>query len=179
MKSIYSFYSKFISYLDSICRGLLFVILILMLTIVNLEIISRSFFHYSFTWIEEVAKYLVVWTAFLGGICAVNLGTHPTITALLDKINGKFLTLFSSIVQLISIVSLTYMGVLGFNFTMTGFSLSMTALPQVPMAYVYMIIPIGCFGMSLCMIHKMLETLCIKNKENMDETIDSSMEEVR
>ncbi len=179
MKSIYSFYSKFISYLDSICRGLLFVILILMLTIVNLEIISRSFFHYSFTWIEEVAKYLVVWTAFLGGICAVNLGTHPTITALIDRFNGKFLTFFSSVVQLISISSLTYMGVLGFNFTMTGFSLSMTALPQVPMAYIYMIIPFGCFGMSLCMINKMLETLLLKPEGNVEVIVEKNMEEVR
>lgn len=157
MNRLFEHYSRFISLLDYVCGKSVFILLMTMLIIVNMEIISRSFFSYSFSWVVEIAKYMVVWVAFLGGICASNKESHPTITALLSKLNPRYHALLFMSSHVMTIIGLGGMGYLGITFTNSGNSMSMTSLPNMPMSIIYIAIPIGCFGMALCTARRVIK----------------------
>ncbi|MGF1736437.1 TRAP transporter small permease [Photobacterium satsumensis] len=123
---------------------------------VNLEIISRSFFAHSFTWVEETAKYVMVWVAFIGGICASRKSAHPSITTILDRLQGKWRKSLELFVYVISIFTLVSMAKFGFDFAETGKMLRMSTLSDYSMYAAYLAIPVGCIGMTLVIVEKIL-----------------------
>jgi len=59
-----------------ICRTLLAVFVCLLF----LQILSRQFFGYSFSWNEELSVYLFVWFVFFGASYAAKLAAHNRVT---------------------------------------------------------------------------------------------------
>ena len=49
------------------------------------QVISRYMFNYSFTWFEELGRYLGVFIAFLGASIGVKTGSHFTMDLLVSK----------------------------------------------------------------------------------------------
>ena len=50
--------------------------LIAMTTIVCANIVARSMFNASFSWSEEIARFLMIWAALCGAAMAVRRGAH-------------------------------------------------------------------------------------------------------
>lgn len=50
------------------------------------QVISRYIFNYSFTWYEELGRYLGVFIAFLGASVGVKTGSHFTMDLLVAKL---------------------------------------------------------------------------------------------
>ena len=53
--------------------------------VVFLQVVSRYVFHHPFDWPEELARYLFVWVALLGGALALSRGAHFSIDALVKR----------------------------------------------------------------------------------------------
>lgn len=52
-------------------------------------VVTRYFFFYSITWLEEVTRYLMVWMTFVAGALAVNDESHINIDFVPGFINRK------------------------------------------------------------------------------------------
>lgn len=64
--------------------------LVLLIVLNTVEIVSRYFFHYSFTWIQEVSLLLVSWMIFLGFARVVVEKQDIAITFFVDKLPQKY-----------------------------------------------------------------------------------------
>jgi len=58
------------------------------------QVIARYVFNYSFTWYEELGRYLGVFIAFLGAAIGVKTGSHFTMDLLVSKMRQPFQGLF-------------------------------------------------------------------------------------
>lgn len=63
-------------------RWVLIVLLATMAVLVIANVVSRYVFSHSFTWVEEVTRYMMIWAAFLGAGLALRVGGHIAIDSL-------------------------------------------------------------------------------------------------
>ena len=63
-------------------KAVLVVLLALMSVLVIVNVISRYAFSYSFTWVEEITRYMMIWATFLGAGLALRVGGHIAIDTL-------------------------------------------------------------------------------------------------
>ena len=59
-----------------ICRTLLAIFVCLLF----LQVIVRTLFAFSFSWIEELSVYMFVWFVFFGASYAAKMGAHNRVT---------------------------------------------------------------------------------------------------
>lgn len=55
-----------------------------------IQVIARYVFNYSFTWYEELGRYLGVFIAFLGAAIGVKTGSHFTMDLIVSKMRQPF-----------------------------------------------------------------------------------------
>lgn len=113
-----------------------------MFVLVFTNIITRYFFSYSINWAEELARYLMVWTAFLGIGLGMREGRHVAIEVLHDYLPKRVRPLLRAFVGLIIIafmVSLAYIGYRYASVTMV----QQSPVLRWPIGMIYMVIPIG------------------------------------
>ena len=70
--------------LDKICSVILVAMLAGMVLTTSLQIICRVFFT-ALSWSEEVTRYLLVWSTFLGAGCVYKKGGHISVTFAQEK----------------------------------------------------------------------------------------------
>lgn len=75
--------------LDKIMRFCVGWMLIVMSVLAFTGVVTRYFFFYSITWLEEVTRYLMVWMTFIVGALAVNNESHTNIDFVPNFINKK------------------------------------------------------------------------------------------
>lgn len=113
-----------------------------MVVIIFSQVLARYFFANSLSWSEEVGRYIFVWMTFLGAAIAVRNKMH----VMLDMFVMRFPPVLQKICLAISYLSmLVFTAVLiwgGFRFVAKG-SHQISAAMQLPMHYVYVVLPVG------------------------------------
>jgi C4-dicarboxylate transporter DctQ subunit len=93
--------AKLSQFIDQIEKQVL-VWTILGLAIIGfVQVLCRYLFNYSFTWYEELSRYLGVFVAFLGAATGVKYGMHFSMDALSKKLKKPWkniLAVFSNII---------------------------------------------------------------------------------
>lgn len=120
--------------------------------LVFLNVVLRYGFGTSVSWIEEVARFLMIWGAFLGAGLALREGRHVAIDVLQDRLPEgarRALRIAIAGIVLVFLAGLTY---LGLRFVAFGWDKVTMAL-QIPRGIPYLAIPIGC---ALFAIHLLL-----------------------
>lgn len=74
MKKIFDIVDKFEKYA-------IFVLLLIMTILIFIQVVFRFVFHNSLTWTEELARYLLVWSTFIGASLGVKKGAHIGVEA--------------------------------------------------------------------------------------------------
>ncbi len=123
-----------------ICRTLLAVFVCLLF----LQILSRQFFGYSFSWNEELSVYLFVWFVFFGASYAAKLAAHNRVTfqyKLMPAFMRPALELLSDIVWVAFNCYFIYLCVDFIFNKMLPFNKSQTL--GIHMKYFYMVLPIA------------------------------------
>lgn len=81
---------KFFERIDSILTGIeekvIFALLASMLVVVFMAVVNRFFFQWPMSWAEEVARYLMIWAAFIGASLGVKHSVHISVDALVHAI---------------------------------------------------------------------------------------------
>ncbi|MFW5695913.1 MAG: TRAP transporter small permease [Alkalispirochaeta sp.] len=125
--------------IDTVIRRAAFVALAGMIIVITLQIIFRVFFD-AISWSEEVARYLLVWTTFLGAALAWYRGRHIAVTFVVESLPGIAQRIARTIAEIISISFFGIVIVVGIRY-MAAQSFQVSASLRLPMPYVYFIIP--------------------------------------
>ena len=141
-----------------------------MVIITGLQIVCRLFFT-ALSWSEELCRYLLIWSTFLGAGIVYKHGGHISVTllhGLLPPSVGKAVKILIHVICgafcVIAVVyGVQYMG-------MQGNQLS--AALRIPMKYMYMCIPIGFAVMVVHVVDAIVQLLLRKPSEEVEVSLE-------
>jgi len=88
---------------DRVVTWFVIVMLLGLTAVVTLQIIARVFFE-AFSWTEELSRYLLVWSTFLGASMGFKRGSHVAITFAVDLFSARFRPWISILIHALSIL---------------------------------------------------------------------------
>ncbi|MDQ2084174.1 TRAP transporter small permease [Xanthobacteraceae bacterium Astr-EGSB] len=150
MKSIEQLFIRCTGY---VCSALFFV----MISVSLLQVFFRYVLNDSLTWSEELARYLFVWVSFLGSIIALHRGLHievDVVTSMVGETAKRHLALAAKVCVIALLLVLT---TYGWRIVMLTWDAPSAAL-RIPMALVYLAIPLGAMGMLAVTVFQMVRT---------------------
>jgi len=144
-----------------LAKATIFIVIILaavMVLTVLLGIFFRYVLHNSLSWSEELARYLMIWAAFLAGSLGLKKGVHVGIVVVVERIprsTGKWISLIAKLSLLFFFLVVVVEGCL-----MTVFvSTQLSPVLRVSMAWVYSALPVGGTLFSFYVIQSIIEDL--------------------
>lgn len=145
---MFSYFAK--SKLDKVIAAFLIVLMALMVLNVTWQVTSRYVFKNPSSFTDELSRYMLIWVGMLGAAYVAGKNEHLAIdiilTSLREKLQKKVLILVSVLVMAFA---LTVMVLGGSNLVYITFILDQkSAALQIPLAYVYGIIPFS--GILVC-----------------------------
>lgn len=137
--------SNFREKLDKTVAHLLVVILGIMVLNVTWQVVSRYVFQSPSSFTDELSRYMLIWLGMLGAAYVAGKNDHLAIDILPQKLTGKpkmRLMVFIHIIIIAFVLPVMIMG--GGNLVYITFVLEQkSATLQVPLAYIYSIIPLS------------------------------------
>ena len=133
--------------LDRVCSVLIVIMLGLMVVITTAQIICRTWFT-ALSWSDEVTRYLLVWSTFLGASVVYRHSSHISVTLLQEKVSARVGQIMRVAVHVICFALFTVL--LFYSVRYCGkLNKTATAMP-IKMKYIYLCIPIS---MGVMMVH--------------------------
>ena len=130
-------------WLDKILSIACAVLLTFMTVLVLIQVFSRYILNSPVAFTEELVRYSLIWTGFIGAAYAFSTREHMSLTLIRDKFTGKAHTALLVVIDgLILLMAI-------FVFTIGGFKLAVSAsrefsaLLGIPRSLVYSIAPIS------------------------------------
>ena len=147
------FLDKISFWLDRVCGVLIVVMLAAMVIITGAQIVCRTWFT-ALSWSDEVTRYLLIWSTFLGATCVYLAGGNISITFVRDACPAAVAKALKVLVHLICMVLFAVLLYYGCKYCM-NLKKTATALP-IKMKYIFTCIPIS---MGVSMIHALRLTI--------------------
>ena len=122
------------------CRSLL----VVFVTLLFAQIVSRELFAHSIPWSEELSVYLFVWFVYLGASFAAKQSAHNRVTFQFRWMSEKWRMALEALSDLIWVVFNLYLVYLSWTFVffrMNDYWKSQTL--GIPMKFVYLVLPIS------------------------------------
>ena len=130
------------------------------------QVVSRFIFSFSFTWIEEMSQYIMLWVVFIAAALCVKKNEHVSVDVIFSVLPKKYRNLWIAFLAIISACFLCW-----FAYTASTLvasvknnyqtSVSMTWLP---IYIVYLSAPIGTILMSFEFFKLALRIILSKDK---------------
>jgi TRAP-type C4-dicarboxylate transport system permease small subunit len=139
--------SRINNYLLSGCRYAMIVTLIAIFVTVVVGVFFRYVLNNSLVWIEEIAKFTMVWLAFIGSPAAMDRGGHVAIEMISGRTRGAVRVIFVIGVQIIIISCLVLLFWKGIDLAVKAIPQHSTAVTWLSMVWVYLAVPAGSFLM--------------------------------
>lgn len=139
---------------DALVQLLAFCSLLAMLVVITMQIVFRVYFR-ALPWSEELSRYLLVWTTFLGATMAYRRGAHIAVTFLVDSLPF----LLRRLVRIGAILASLFFFCVAMWYAvlyMQVQSFQVTASLRLPMPYVYAVMPASFAVMILHGLHALL-----------------------
>lgn len=145
--------------LDKVCSALIVFMLGAMVIVTGAQIVCRTWFT-ALSWSDEVTRYLLIWSTFLGATVVYRHNGHISVTLLQDAVSPKLAKALRVLVHVICFmlfaVLLHYSNLYCLKLKKTA-----TAMP-IKMKYIYSCIPVS---MAINMVHSLLMTAEEATKE--------------
>ena len=131
------------SKLDNVIAHLLVALMALMVLNVTWQVTSRYVFQDPSSFTDELSRYMLIWVGMLGAAYVAGKNEHLAVDILLTKLQGKAQQKLKILIHVCVLVfALTAMTIGGSNLVYITFILGQkSATLQIPLAYVYGIIP--------------------------------------
>ncbi len=143
--------------IDSVIKYMTFLTIIGMITAITMQIVFRVFFN-ALSWSEEAARYLLVWSTFLGATMAYRRGMHIAVTFIVEAFPAgtrKILQILSHFLAAVFFIIIVYYGIRYMQMQ----AIQVSASLRLPMKYVYAVIPFSAIVMGIHSVNKILEVV--------------------
>lgn len=130
---------------DRIVSTALIILMGLMVINVTWQVLSRYIFQNPASFTDELSRYMLVWLGMLGAAYVAGQDQHLAIDIVLRKLEGKAKANLQILINSLVIVFVIAVMILGgSNLVYITFILEQkSATLQVPLAYIYAIIPVS------------------------------------
>ena len=150
MKAIKKLLTPVSNLLDTVCSAAIVFMLGAMVIITGAQIICRTWFT-ALSWSDEVTRYLLIWSTFLGATVVYRHNGHISVTLLQDALSPK---LAKTLRILVHVICFVLFAVLFHYSSLYCMKLKKTATAMpVKMKYIYSCIPVS---MAIMMVHALL-----------------------
>lgn len=119
-----------------------FLLMLAMVSVIFLQVVSRYLFSNSLSWSEELGRYLFVWMTFLGAALAFREKMHVSLDMLIERLPSSLRKICLSVGYIAMILFICVLIYGGYRFVAKG-SQQISAAMQIPMIYVYLVLPVG------------------------------------
>lgn len=139
-----------------LCGALLLAITVVVLVSVFFRYVVNS----SLVWSEELTRYLAVWLVFLGMAPAYRAGEHVRIGVVVDRLPDRWRRATYVIAELVVIGLVSVVAWEGGHLAAANFERDqLTPALRIPIAWIYVAIPIGLGLMSLQSLERLVRLL--------------------
>lgn len=139
--------------LDKICGALIVVMIAAMVVITTAQIICRTWFT-ALSWSDEVTRYLLIWSTFIGSTCVYRHSGNINISFVQEAFGPKVARVLRILVHVICFVLFAVLMYYGVRYC-GSLRKTATALP-IKMKYIFICIPVS---MAVCMYHALVMAL--------------------
>jgi len=146
--------------LDKVSDIALTICMTAMAVVVFWQVFSRFVINNPSFWSEELARYLMIWTTFIGAAVCVRDMSHMEVTFIPDLLLKKRIPYL--IIRLIAYVFMLALGYFFFRYGMDYAKMGVSATAptiQLRMNYIYMIIPISGVIIIVNVVEKIIEEI--------------------
>jgi len=149
--------TKLSNIIDYFCKILLGLALASLTVVVILQVFARSFLGFSYSWADELARYLLVFITFIGAGSALKHQKLASVTIFLTKVPQNISHLVLIVVDLLIIFFSSIMIYHGVTTTFSHRIVNQVSPAMgLPMYWIYIVIPLG----GLFMLIHTLSSLC-------------------
>lgn len=157
--------SKLLSYLDKLQTAIVVVALSGMIVVVGLQVFFRFVVKGSLPWSEELARYLMVWTVFIGASLGAKEGAHIGVEAfvrLLPKSMYKAACVLAGIISIVFCIVVTFLSLKVVNNIYLSGQLSPAM--EIPIYWAYLAIPVGMILMAISFLQAVVEKISAREE---------------
>ena len=152
--------------IDKVINKILRFIVIIMLSVMSVVVFAQVLFrivHLSIPWSEELSKYLLIWSTFLGAAICIRKGSLVGLEFLKNSLSEEKQKLLQTILNLIVCAMLLFLISVGF-WAVRRVWFQITPVLKLSMGLMYAEIPVGSVFM---LINQILVTIYLwKGDEN-------------
>ena len=157
---------KIIHDIDKVINKILRFIVIIMLSVMSVVVFAQVLFrivHLSIPWSEELSKYLLIWSTFLGAAICIRKGSLVGLEFLKNSMSEEKQKILQTILNLIVCAMLLFLINVGF-WAVRRVWFQITPVLKLSMGLMYAAIPVGSVFM---LINQILVTIYLwKGEEN-------------
>ena len=136
-------------------EGIAIVCLVVVIVAMIVQVFTRYVMNASMIGTEELGRFFFIWATMLGSSLCIPSGAHAVISLLNDSIRGKIKITHLIIIDILIMVMAVLLIVQGFKMVFVTMR-QLSPILHVPMAYIYLAIPVGGVGIFLNVIHNLL-----------------------
>ena len=128
------------------------------------NVVARFVFHEGIDWAFELTSYLFIWSAMFGAAYLFRVGGHIKVTLLVDLLPPKLsksVIILADIITLVYLILVAYYGYLFIFDPDYGVYASgeVSVDLNIPMWYVYTVIPISMIMAAILTVYKIIEDI--------------------
>jgi TRAP-type C4-dicarboxylate transport system permease small subunit len=115
---------------------------------IGIAVFSRYVLNSSFSWGEELGRYLMIWAGFLGAALAMKADEHIGLTSIVDalpKALGRFVRIIARCIVLVFLIIILFTSFKHLK----NLSIQRSSAMEIPMAIPYLSVTVGVFLMAI------------------------------
>lgn len=160
MKTIINWYGKTMDMLYKLIRIVVAAALVVMVAVTAMEVVRRYVFGLSFIWAEELVRFLLVATTFIGGAAAYRAGGMAYLDLVTSRLNPKTQRVLSILTNIVVVAFCCYLAAQGYHYSFTPqIALMKSTGLKLQMSVIYLTIPIGITMLILFAVEKILHLM--------------------
>ena len=143
---------------EKIVRWIVIVLMLVMTVTVSLQITFRYFLNIPLGWSEELARFSFVWVSFFGASALMRVREHINVTVFVDNFPPRLRAVCVVLANFCALIFAYYFLVGGIALATNEWSQLAPAM-EIPMGWVYVVIPISAILMATWIVLQTIEAL--------------------
>ena len=140
--------AKIIYFLEQTIKWIAILAFTVMVISAFLQVFSRYVINVSFSWTDELARYMFIWGTMLGGCIVHRQKGHVMVDIILSRFPTQMQNVINIIIDFLSLCVLVVLFVQGINLLPIG-RMQITPALGIRMSWVMLSLPVAAFFMAL------------------------------